>query len=109
MFETDWGIPGMVATVAYVEIGLADPETRLGVTLAAQDCQPVSTEPYSDPVYSGSLHVFEACAGTTTAAAVLLVTDDASESVEIVLEFQFPDGIDRELLDQMLATFAAGA
>jgi hypothetical protein len=107
-FDDDWGVAGVVATVAYVELGLADPESRLVATAASEDCDPVVSEPYSDPVYSGTLHLFENCADTTTAAAVLVATDDESESVEIVLEFQFPDGADRELLDQMLATFAAG-
>lgn len=108
-FDTDWGVAGVVATVAYVELGLADPETRLVLTSASEDCEAVVSEPYSDPVYAGTLHLFQNCADTTTAAAVLLATDDESQSVEIVLEFQFPDGADRELLDQMLATFAAGA
>ena len=34
---------------------------------------------------------------------------DPLVSVEVSLEFQFPGGYDRALLDQMLATFAAGA
>ena len=68
---------------------------------------PIAVEEYSDAVYAGELHLYADCAGVGTAAAVLAVANDDG-SVEAMLEFQFPGGPDRELLDQMLAGFVVG-
>ncbi len=108
-FESSWNVPGVLATVAYVGAGNAAPGDLLDSSSAGPDCTLDSTEPYSDDVYIGELFLLSDCAGVGTDAAVLAVTDIADQSVEVTLEFQFPDGGDRELLDQMLATFAAGA
>ena len=108
-FENTWNVPGVLATAAYVGDGRASPGELLDSSSAGPDCTLDSTEPYADDVYIGELHLLSDCAGVGTDAAVLAATDIATTSVEITLEFQFPGGSDRELLDQMLATFAAGA
>ena len=108
-FESTWNAPGVVATVSYVGAGNAVPDELFDSSSAGPDCTLDATEPYADVVYTGALSLLSDCAGVGTDAAVLTATDIATESVEITLEFQFPDGTDRELLDQMLATFAAGA
>jgi hypothetical protein len=107
-FDANWDVPGAITTVFYVEAGVADPTTRLAVLPAASECTEVAVEPYEDPVYTGELHLYEACAGSSATAVVLLATDETM-SVEIIMELQFPDSINRIQLDQILATFAAGA
>lgn len=108
-FESTWNVPGVVTTVTYVETGVADPALGVPTTAAAESCgQPTGVEPYSDAIYAGELYTYDGCAGVDTAAAVASVTN-ADADIEIVLEFQFPGGLDRDLLDQMLAGFAAGA
>ena len=73
----------------------------------AESCgQPASVESYSDAIYTGELHTYEGCAGVVTAAAVAAVTN-VDADIEVVLEFQFPGGLDCDLFDQMLASFAA--
>ena len=107
-FERTWNVPGVLATVAYVGEGAAGLTELLESSGAGADCSLVSSEPYADAVYTGELYLLSGCAGVGTEAAVLGATD-AELAVEITLEFQFPGGTDRVLLDQMLATFAAGA
>ena len=107
-FERTWNVPGVLATVTYVGEGAAGLTELLESSGAGADCSLVSSEPYADAVYTGELYLLSDCAGVGTEAAVLGATDAAS-AVEITLEFQFPGGADRVLLDQMLATFAAGA
>ncbi|MEQ8437996.1 MAG: hypothetical protein RIB65_10920 [Ilumatobacter fluminis] len=108
-FERSWNVPGVLATVEFVGAGAADPSALLEAVSANGDCTLDATEPYADEVYVGELYLLSDCAGVGTDAAVLAATDVDSGSIEITLEFQFPDGGDRELLDQMLATFAARA
>ena len=108
-FENTWNVAGVLATVAYVGDDNAVPTELLDSSSAGPDCTLDSTEPYTDDVYVGELHLLSDCAGVGTDAAVLAVTDQAASSVEVTLEFQFPGGYERELLDQMLAGFAAGA
>ncbi|MCB0968511.1 MAG: hypothetical protein KDB37_16890 [Ilumatobacter sp.] len=108
-FDATWNVPGVAATVGYVEPGTADLAILFETSLAAPDCTLDSSEDYVDDVYYGQLYLLSECGGVDTDAAVLAVTDGATESVEVSLEFQFPGGYDRALLDQMLATFAAGA
>jgi hypothetical protein len=95
-------------SVARVDAGSADTAGLVDEALAAADCTLDSSEPYEDPVYAGELHLFSGCAGIETTAVVVAVTD-IDRTVEALLEFQFPDGTDRELLDRMLASFVAGA
>jgi hypothetical protein len=107
-FESTWNAPGVLVSVTRVDAGTADASGLVDEALATADCTLDSTEPYEDAVYVGELHLFSGCAGIETTAVVLAVTD-VDRTVEAMLEFQFPDGTDRELLDRMLASFVAGA
>jgi hypothetical protein len=107
-FESTWNAPGVLVSVTRVDAGTADATGLVDEALATADCTLDSTEPYEDAVYVGELHLFSGCAGIETTAVVLAVTD-IDRTVEALLEFQFPDGTDRELLDRMLASFVAGA
>jgi hypothetical protein len=107
-FESTWNAPGVLISVTRVDPGTADATGLVDEALATSDCTLDSTEPYLDPAYVGELHLFSGCGGIETTAVVLTVTDE-EQSVEAMLEFQFPDGTDRELLDRMLSSFVAGA
>jgi hypothetical protein len=107
-FESTWNAPGVLVSVTRVEPGSADATGLVDEALATTDCTLDSTEAYLDLAYVGELHLFSGCGGIGTTAVVLTVTDE-EQAVEAMLEFQFPDGTDRELLDRMLASFVAGA
>ena len=107
-FEGTWNVPGVIVTVFYIEAGVAEPSLRAQNSVAGADCVLSASEPYADAVYAGELFVYESCSNVDTGAAVLAVTNDDA-SIEVLAEFQFPGGVDRELLDRILATFVAGA
>jgi hypothetical protein len=107
-FESTWNEAGVLVSVTRVDAGTADATGLVDEALASSDCTLDGTEPYEDAIYVGELHLFSGCAGIATTAAVLTVTD-LDRTVEAMLEFQFPDGTDRELLDRMLTSFVAGA
>lgn len=107
-FEQSWDVPGVILTVLYGEDGQAVPSEIVAETAAVNDCTGTSSEPYEDAVYVGELHRYTDCAETGTEAVVVAVTDLDTSSREIVIEMQFPDGVDDAVLDQFLAGFVAG-
>ena len=90
-YTTTWNVAGMTIWAGDVSPGTANAADRGNSLPAWTDCVFVSSEPYADALYAGTLSVFEACGATDTAAAVLTATTD-DESVEILVDIQVPSG-----------------
>lgn len=106
-FDESWNVPGVILTVLYTEPGQATVADIVPETAAAGDCTQTSSEIYEDVLYTGELYRYTDCAGVGT-EAIVVAASDGDLSTEIIVEIQFPDGVDNAVVDQLLASFAAG-
>ncbi|MEM9653310.1 MAG: hypothetical protein AAGA65_14520 [Actinomycetota bacterium] len=107
-YLTSWDADGLKMTVTDAS-GPADWRQPMYETNASTDCVLISSEPYSDPLYTGWIDHYENCAGGDVRAVVVGATDEEF-SVEILVEVQF-DNVDtqndEDTLIKILDTFKA--
>lgn len=101
-FDGSWLIDGVMITAVDVS-GDLDFTAALEQTAAYTGCEWADAEPYDDGVYTGMLHRFEECAGTTTQAVVIVATD-SDLSTQILVEVQMVEWSEA-VLDDITASF----
>jgi hypothetical protein len=107
-YLTSWRADGMKMTVR----DAGDPidwRAPMYDTTASAECTLVSSEPYSDPLYTGWIDRYDECGGGPATAVVIGATDEEF-SVEILVEVQFDDvdtQNDEGTLQQIIDTFKA--
>ncbi|MEM7285432.1 MAG: hypothetical protein AAF480_03695 [Actinomycetota bacterium] len=102
-YEESWEIPGV--SVAFVSgLGpLTDTEV-LEQAQAFDQCLLIDTNPYSDPLYTGTIQTFEQCGQSGTNAAVVVARSAQFGDDFILVEVQYAPG-DGAVLDIVLNSF----
>jgi polyhydroxyalkanoate synthesis regulator phasin len=104
-YLTSWAIDGMKFSVTNASSPV-DWRGPMETTNAAAECTLVSSEPYSDSLYTGTIDRYESCPGDNT--AVVIGATDEDESIELLVEVQFDTvdvGDDAATLQKILDTF----
>lgn len=102
-YEESWEIPGV--SIAYVSgLGpLTDTEV-LEQAQAFEQCLLLDTNPYSDPLYTGTIQTYEQCGQSGTNAAVLVARSAQFGDDFVLVEVQYPPN-DTVSLDLVLSSF----
>ena len=102
-YEESWEIPGV--SVAFVTgLGILSDEEVLENAQAFDQCVLIDTNPYSDPLYSGTIQTFEQCGQSGTNAAVVVARNTNLGDGFILVEVQYAPGDDLSL-DIVLNSF----
>lgn len=107
-YLTSWRADGLKMTVKDASRPV-DWRAPMYETLASEECTLVSSDPYSDALYTGWIDRYDNCGGGPASAVVIGATDE-DFSIEILVEVQFDDvdtQNDDATLTQILDTFKA--
>jgi serine protease Do len=100
-----WAVPGII-----VESAPGRNAADIGALLLERDfsgvCDALSSEPYEDPLYAGTLQIYGNCGGTDT-HYIILAAAPLNAGYLVRVEVQAPKKRYLEAADKALATFVA--
>lgn len=103
----NWGVPGIIVESSS-ELTSADIPGLLAARDLSGVCTLVGEQAYEDPLYAGTLRIYDQCGGTGAFYVVLAASPlDPAQDYLVKVEVQAVTQADLEAADQALATFIA--